>query len=293
MSGKGYVGNGNGPWNSYNDFWEFVPGPGVLGGTWTSKPNFPSNHRGAAYGFSIGTKGYMGGGEDFMNDFWEYDPAKETDSLGPWTQKASVPVGRTNAVGFSIGSTGFVGLNGDPNNPNHCGAPNDFWEYVPERNKWIRRQDFWGSTARPRQAAIAFSIGGKGYVGMGSDGVGDDLWEYIPYVMTDADKDGLDGGKEMIYGTDPNSFDTNGDGLADAVNVAVGLNPLNSDTDGDGISNAQEVLNGTNPIHADTDGDGVSDSLDAFPNDHLRTQLPAPNPSDHTPPVITLQEPQL
>ena len=80
----------------------------------------------------------------------------------------------------------------------------------------------------------------------------------------------------------------NADGLGDGINILIGLNPKLIDTDGDSISNAQEILNGTSPILADTDGDGVPDNLDAFPLDRFKSQLPAPNPSDHILPIITL-----
>jgi len=66
---------------------------------------------------------------------------------------------------------------------------------------------------------------------------------------------------------------------------------LSFDTDGDGISNAAEIANGTNPFLVDTDGDGVADGQDAFPLDPARWLPPSPNPSDHTPPTITLDEP--
>ncbi len=48
---------------------------------------------------------------------------------------------------------------------------------------------------------------------------------------------------------------------------------------------------GTDPFCADPDGDGVHDGLDAFPLDPMRSEHPTPNPSDATPPVITLTEP--
>ena len=61
--------------------------------------------------------------------------------------------------------------------------------------------------------------------------------------------------------------------------------------DGDGIPNTIERLNGTNPLSADTDGDGTNDGVDCFPLDPTRYLCPTPDPNDHTPPVITLQEP--
>jgi hypothetical protein len=63
------------------------------------------------------------------------------------------------------------------------------------------------------------------------------------------------------------------------------------DYDGDGIDDYTEIMMGINPYLADTDGDGVSDSQDAFPLDPTRWTTPSPNPSDTTPPVITLEEP--
>jgi hypothetical protein len=63
------------------------------------------------------------------------------------------------------------------------------------------------------------------------------------------------------------------------------------DTDGDGLGDNVEVFIGTDPTDTDTDGDGVSDLSDAFPLDPLRWAVPASDPSDTTPPVITLDEP--
>lgn len=63
------------------------------------------------------------------------------------------------------------------------------------------------------------------------------------------------------------------------------------DYDGDGIDDYTEVMIGISPYLVDTDGDGVSDSQDAFPLDPTRWTAPSPNPSDTTPPVITLEEP--
>ena len=57
------------------------------------------------------------------------------------------------------------------------------------------------------------------------------------------------------------------------------------------MSNWAEIANGTDPLNPDTDGDGVPDGVDVFPLDPTRAQPLPSNPTDHTPPVITLIEP--
>jgi hypothetical protein len=84
--------------------------------------------------------------------------------------------------------------------------------------------------------------------------------------------------------------DTNGDAVPDGVEFQLNARPFDPDSDGDGLSNADEAAAGTEPFVADTDGDGVVDGLDAFPLDATHAQA-VPNPSDTTPPTITLQEP--
>jgi len=70
-----------------------------------------------AVGFSIGTKGYIGNGNNGSGipDFWEWDQATNV-----WTQKQNFGT-RDQAIGFSIGAKGYIGT----------GAPNtkDFREY--------------------------------------------------------------------------------------------------------------------------------------------------------------------
>jgi hypothetical protein len=108
----------------------------------------------------------------------------------------------------------------------------------------------------------------------------------------DPDQDGLPTRYELELGTDPWTADSNGDGIPDGTAVSAGISPTKLDPDADGVSNALEITRGTDPFRADTDSDGANDLADCFPLDSTRAQqCPAPNPSDTTPPTITLTEP--
>jgi alpha-tubulin suppressor-like RCC1 family protein len=110
------------------------------------------------------------------------------------------------------------------------------------------------------------------------------------WMNQDPDGDGLLNAGEYRLGADPLNPDTNQDGVKDGTAVAMGISVTNPDMDGDGLLNGTELQIGTNPFVADTDGDGVIDSLDCFPLDPTQWQC-TPNPNDHTPPVITIDEP--
>jgi len=110
-------------------------------------------------------------------------------------------------------------------------------------------------------------------------------------LTSDVDADGLSNEEEVALGTNPGNRDTNGDGVVDDAAVQAGISPTNTDMDSDGVTNFDEASRGTDPFIADTDGDTHNDGVDCFPLDPSRWQCPAPDPNDHTPPVITLQEP--
>jgi N-acetylneuraminic acid mutarotase len=175
INNKGYIGTGD--FNICpNDFWEYDP----LTDTWTQKADFAGPCRVLAVGFSMGNKGYIGTGVNLLSDtcykdFWEYDPV-----INSWTQKANFGgIAREGAVGFSIGNRGYIGTGIDL--INYDDTQSDFWEYNPVINAWKHR-----AALLPTGSLIAwgtgFSIGTKGYIGLGSwnNSFTPDFWEYTP-----------------------------------------------------------------------------------------------------------------
>jgi len=178
---KGYVGTGSkyGSGGFTNDFWEYNSETNI----WTQKATLPgANARSEAVGFSIGAKGYIGtgnldvngGGENYCKDFWEWDQATNV-----WTQKADFGGGlRDDAVGFSIGTKGYIGIGEDVIGGNVV-AEKDFWEWDQSTNVWTKKADYPGN---PGAIAVGFSIGTKGYIGMGLDKFTmtafNDFWEW-------------------------------------------------------------------------------------------------------------------
>lgn len=179
IAGKGYIGTGNDPNNVevpgfFSDFWEYDPSTDA----WTQKANFGGGTRAEAVGFSIGNYGYIGTGnagigtDDLtffpQKDLWQYDPTADT-----WTRKADLPgLIRWAATGFAVGGNGYIGL-GATGACNSCAVfQNDFWQYDPTTDSW---QQIAGFEPPARAFATTFSIGNKGYLGLGNAA---DFWQY-------------------------------------------------------------------------------------------------------------------
>ena len=160
-------------------FWEWDQATNV----WTRKSDYP----GKAYdvSFSIGNKGYVGLGYDYVaksyiNEFWEWD--QETNI---WTRKADFGgLSRIEAFGFSIGNNGYIGTGLVDLSASH-NTTNDLWEWDQTTNVWTKKANFGGIS---RRDASGFSIGNKGYIGLGASGSTDkfyqDFWEYNPSITT-------------------------------------------------------------------------------------------------------------
>jgi N-acetylneuraminic acid mutarotase len=175
---KGYIGLGikvEGMYNSYyNDLWEWDQETNL----WTEKADFPGGLRTEAVGFSIGNKGYIGIGSvgiTSSREFWEWDQATNV-----WTQKAEFGGdARSAVVAFSIGDKGYIGT-GMGDDPQRT-AYRDIWEWDQATNVWTQKANFGGSA---RASAVGFSIGSKGYIGIGAGGTYlNDFWEYDPTLQ--------------------------------------------------------------------------------------------------------------
>lgn len=172
IGSKGYIGLGlDSASNELGDFWEYD----TTANAWTRKADFGGTARSFAAGFSIGNYGYIGTGlyGTFPNDFWKYDPVADN-----WIRKADFAgSARFRATGFSIGGKGYIGTGRDGNRLN-LSYKTDFWAYDTATDTWTQKADFGGHT---RDRACGFSIGNKGYIGLGlnfQDGPENDFWEY-------------------------------------------------------------------------------------------------------------------
>ena len=193
----GYVGfgsSGNSNQTQLNDFWRFNP----TTNSWAQLPNFPGVARAGAVGFAIGNEVYTGLGcsnqsstNTLLSDFWHFDSLSLT-----WSQKADMPIasrpnvnwtssGRRNAKGFCINSKGYVGLGygsaeiipitypypsfTDPNQKAY-----DFWEYNPNTNIWLQKQNaiFSGDFAFNSSTSVYVGGGYYSYQGNHSGGGG-------------------------------------------------------------------------------------------------------------------------
>lgn len=139
--------------------------------TWNKGPAFPGAGRDAAISFAVGENVYIGGGGG--KDFYAYNTTTRS-----WTRKADIPgvtTQRAFGAGFSIGTKGYVGFGFDAGSI----LKKDLWEYDPATDKWTRKADLPGI---PRDGVTCFVVGGKAYIGGGSDNqyVYADFYSYDP-----------------------------------------------------------------------------------------------------------------
>ena len=173
-NGKIYVVGGF--WGTSFDsrLWQYNPATDE----WTEKCTFPAPKRAA--GITVLSENQIFYGTGFQlyswNDWWQYIPESDT-----WEEVKRMPdTGRTTAVGLSCNGRFFVATGRHfrgSKTGGHLKA--DLIEYDAKQNNWYNRGDM---PTKGRENAVAFTIDGKGYIGLGEtdDELLYDLWSFEP-----------------------------------------------------------------------------------------------------------------
>jgi N-acetylneuraminic acid mutarotase len=106
-----------------------------------------------------------------------FAPKKLTVLPDQWIAKQDFR-GHGNGASFIIGNKAYVALEIGNDQFNDPAFVKEFWEYNIETDSWTRKADLPGDA---RRNSVAFSVGGKGYVGTGIGSIAyNDFWEYDP-----------------------------------------------------------------------------------------------------------------
>lgn len=106
----------------FNKFWKFDPSTH----TWNQLTDFPGPRRQSIVAFTSGSKGYFGGGTEFVaiRDLWQYDFNADT-----WTKKSDLPITGISRVAFGFNNTGYL-LALDPS------LNTNMWKYNHNTDTW-------------------------------------------------------------------------------------------------------------------------------------------------------------
>lgn len=175
-NGKGFVGSGTELSGDMKDFYSYDPQKDL----WEKAPSLPGTKRANAFTFTLGDDAYVGGGKNngsYLVDFWKFNTKTnewtKLNDLSRKDGKYTYNVSREFASTFVLGNTGFV-VGG-----NTGGILNTMFSYDASIDAWKEREALGGSS---REAAIAFSANGKGFITTGRNGSlrFDDTWVFTP-----------------------------------------------------------------------------------------------------------------
>ncbi|MGZ8551465.1 MAG: Kelch repeat-containing protein, partial [Chitinophagaceae bacterium] len=229
IGNKAYIGLGSsgegGPVSTMSkEVWEYDMPTDV----WTRKADFPGSRRSGCFSFSVGSSGYVGGG-DTMNgafnqvkDFWKYDPQTDT-----WAQLLDYPGNKlTGSLGVSMSTMGYVfeGGYGTLSAPLSSFSQFRIWSFDPQANAWLLRAPLNMAAGKPATSATAFALNGKIYAAIGgtdTTNIGGnltkkDFWEFDPQANAWTIKPQVPGPVRWF----PSSFAINGKGY-----VGMGSGP--------------------------------------------------------------------
>jgi|GEM_PF-3796897 len=145
----------------FKELWEYDH----TANTWTNKNSpFPGAGRVGATSFVIGSKMYVGGGQNYpdgvKNDFYVWNQANNT-----WNGIAPIPETLVHAVGFSINGFGYVVTGATNPAPGNIAVyPQSLWRYNPTLNVWDKMANYPGIG---RACGAGFVVNNKAYVGVG------------------------------------------------------------------------------------------------------------------------------
>ncbi|MBO9201389.1 MULTISPECIES: Kelch repeat-containing protein [Niastella] len=191
---KGYVGTGYDTQVNYtNDMWEYS----VDSNGWAKKNNFGGTPRVDAVAFvDANGKAYIATGYDdsYLKDVWQYNQANDS-----WTQKAGIAGSkRKEATTFTIDGKVYL-ISGNNNGT----ALNDIQVYEPNGDTWTTLRKLTNTsdesyddkyTSIIRYNAVAFVMGGKGYLATGENGsLNSHTWEYDAAADTWTEKTAFSG----------------------------------------------------------------------------------------------------
>ena len=146
---NGYMGLGHDDYSALPDFWKYSPETD----SWARIKDFPIAGLDYATGFAVDGMGYVTCGKDggtWYKALTRYNPGTDT-----WQTMAQKP-----GEGSSMKAPAFV-INGRAYVP----AAEEMYEYNPLTNVWVKKS--YPSALGYFGSGVAFSIGNKGYMGIG------------------------------------------------------------------------------------------------------------------------------
>jgi N-acetylneuraminic acid mutarotase len=166
LNGKGYVGSGRDSANTIlTDFWSYDPSFST--NRWQQVDSIPLRVY-DAISFVIESEGkaYVGSGNTGTSNETDFKPTTEMRAFDGSMWQTGIPNGDlvrlANAVGWTVNDTPFVATG----HQNSLGSPHlrSVYKFQMEFKDYLPKYE-----GAPRQSAIAFAIGSRGYVGTGSN----------------------------------------------------------------------------------------------------------------------------
>jgi hypothetical protein len=180
IGNKGYVMGGfTTSLQMSQQFWEYDFDTNV----WTDKGTMPGGARAEGSVFVVGNEVYFGLGitrfingelnnPSYSTEWIKFNPANPTD----YTRLQSFPgARRRGAKGFVLNRKVYLGWGHGPTNIGLNERPDDFWEFNPSKNVWIKKANVPGNIGQNASNRAAFVQGSAGYMVVGCL---TSLWRY-------------------------------------------------------------------------------------------------------------------